>query len=61
MDWAETTARRDKKYLIWGFGATYTRGFTVLTSKGHGVHVHFIHLQIQQEFSNFLRKLQYDQ
>ena len=32
MDWAETTERRDKKLLSlgWGFGAIYTRDFTVI-------------------------------
>ena len=29
MDWAKTTARGHEKHLIWGFGAIYTRGFTV--------------------------------
>ena len=32
MDWAKTTARWDKKLLVLGFGATYTRGFTVVES-----------------------------
>ena len=30
MDWAKTTARGYKKHLVMGFGAAYTRGFTVL-------------------------------
>ena len=29
MDWSKTTARRNEKHLNLGFGATYTRGFTV--------------------------------
>ena len=30
MDWAKTTARGYKIHLSFGFGATYTRGFTVI-------------------------------
>ena len=29
MDKAQTTARRDEKHLIFGFGAAYIRDFTV--------------------------------
>ena len=31
MDWAKTTARGYKKHLCFVFGATYTRGFTVVS------------------------------
>ena len=32
MDWAKTTARRDKKHLSVGFGATYIRCLAVFKS-----------------------------
>ena len=30
MDWAKTTTRGDNTRLVLGFGATCTRGFTVI-------------------------------
>ena len=32
MDWAETTAKRDKDHLSFGFGAAYSRDFMVLSN-----------------------------
>ena len=35
MDWTKTTARGYKKHLSFGFGVTYTRGFTVAMISVH--------------------------
>ena len=46
MDWAKTTARRDEKYFVLGFGVAYIRGLMVV-------------LMVNQVFVSILKQVLY--